>query len=44
MPTQYDQLIRLLLIGDSTVGKTSIIYRFTEDVFSTNFITTMVMK
>lgn len=38
---QYDLLFKLLLIGDSGVGKTCILYRFSEDQFNTSFISTI---
>ena len=34
-------VIRVLMIGDSAVGKTSLVIRFDEDSFSTKFITTI---
>ena len=37
----YDLLFKLLLIGDSTVGKTAIILRFADDTFSPTFIGTI---
>ena len=37
----YDFLFKLLLIGDSSVGKTAIILRFSDDSFSPNFISTI---
>ena len=37
----YDFLFKLLLIGDSGVGKTCIIFRFSDEVFSTSFIPTI---
>jgi len=37
----YDYLVKLLLIGDSGVGKTSILFRFSEDQFNTTFISTI---
>ena len=37
----YDHLFKLLLIGDSGVGKTCILFRFSDDAFSTTFITTI---
>ena len=37
----YDFLIKLLLIGDSGVGKSSILSRFADDSFSQTFITTI---
>jgi Ras-related protein Rab-10 len=38
---QYDMLFKLLLIGDSGVGKTCILYRFSDDAFNTTFISTI---
>ena len=37
----YDLLFKLLLIGDSGVGKTCIVFRFSDDVFNTSFISTI---
>ncbi|KJH45654.1 Ras family protein [Dictyocaulus viviparus] len=37
----YDLLFKLLLIGDSGVGKTCILYRFSDDAFNTTFISTI---
>ena len=37
----YDLLFKLLLIGDSGVGKTCILKRFAGDEFDPNFITTI---
>ncbi|XP_063899976.1 uncharacterized protein LOC135119496 [Zophobas morio] len=37
----YDYLFKLLLIGDSGVGKTSILFRFSDDSFSPTFISTI---
>jgi len=37
----YDQLIKLLLVGDSGVGKSCLLLRFTEDMFTPSFITTI---
>ncbi len=37
----YDEKCQLLIIGDSSVGKTSILTRFTEDKFTTNYINTI---
>jgi small GTP-binding protein len=38
---QYDHLLKLLLLGDSAVGKSSLLVRFCEDKFDTNFIITI---
>ncbi|KAL4326872.1 hypothetical protein AHAS_Ahas13G0043500 [Arachis hypogaea] len=37
----YDYLIKLLLIGDSGVGKSCILLRFSDGSFTTSFITTI---
>jgi len=37
----YDFLIKLLLIGDSGVGKSCLLLRFSDDSFTTSFITTI---
>lgn len=41
MAKTYDHLFKLLLIGDSGVGKTSILFRFSEDAFNISFISTI---
>ena len=38
---QYDFLIKLLLIGDSGVGKSCLLLRFSDDQFTPSFITTI---
>ena len=38
---KYDLLFKLLLIGDSGVGKTCILFRFSDDMFNTTFISTI---
>mmetsp|Transcript_19805 Transcript_19805/g.58827 ORF Transcript_19805/g.58827 Transcript_19805/m.58827 type:complete len:214 (-) Transcript_19805:1210-1851(-) len=37
----FDHLIKLLLIGDSGVGKSCLLLRFSEDSFTSSFITTI---
>jgi len=37
----YDYIIKLLLIGNSGVGKSSILLKFSEDDFTSSFITTI---
>ena len=38
---EYDFLIKLLLIGDSGVGKSCLLVRFSDDAFSASYITTI---
>ncbi|EPQ14281.1 Ras-related protein Rab-10 [Myotis brandtii] len=39
--TTYDLLCKLLPIGDSSVGKTCVLFRFSDDAFNTTFISTI---
>lgn len=39
----YDLLFKLLLIGDSGVGKTCVLFRYADDTFNTTFISTIGM-
>mgnify|MGYP003347954761 FL=1 len=41
MQVDYDYLFKILLIGDSGVGKSCLLNRFTEDIFSENYISTI---
>ena len=41
MAKNYDYLFRLLLVGDSGVGKTCILIRFVEDTFNSSYISTV---
>ena len=41
MTANYDEKVQLLIIGDMTVGKTSILTRFTENKFSQNYLATV---
>lgn len=41
MAKTYDYLFKLLLIGDSGVGKTCLLFRFSEDAFNTTFLSTI---
>jgi len=38
---EYDHLFKLLIIGDSGVGKSCLLLRFSDDVFTDSFISTI---
>lgn len=38
---EYDYLFKILIIGDSGVGKSSLLLRFTDDTYSDNYISTI---
>jgi Ras-related protein Rab-8A len=38
---KYDHLLKLLLIGDSGVGKSCLLLRYSDDSFTSSFITTI---
>ncbi|CAJ1456329.1 unnamed protein product [Effrenium voratum] len=39
--SDYDHLVKLLLLGDSAVGKSSLLMRFCESKFDANFVLTI---
>lgn len=41
MDREYDHLFKILIVGDSTVGKTSVLVRYVDDVFNSEFQTTI---
>ena len=41
MKRDYDYLFKLVLIGDSCVGKSCLLIRFADDCFTENYITTI---
>ncbi|PHJ20716.1 rab1 protein [Cystoisospora suis] len=40
-PRDYDHLFKLVLIGDSGVGKSCLLLRFSDDAFTESYITTI---
>lgn len=38
---EYDYLIKLVIIGNSSVGKSSVLLRFSDDQFSESYLTTI---
>jgi Ras-related protein Rab-1A len=40
-PNDYDYLIKCLIIGDSGIGKSSVMCRFADDVFTPEYISTI---
>ena len=38
---EYDYLFKLVIIGNSGVGKSALLLRFADDTFSENYITTI---
>ena len=41
MSAEYDYLFKVLLIGNSSIGKSSLLLRFSDDVFNENFMPTI---
>lgn len=41
MEPEYDYLFKIIIIGDSSVGKSSVLARFVEDRFSAQYISTI---
>lgn len=37
----YDYMFKMLLIGNSAVGKTSFLFRYAEDTFTSAFVSTV---
>ena len=40
----YDSTFKILVLGDSGVGKTCLIYRYTEGIFSEAYVSTIGMR
>lgn len=41
MSVEYDYLFKFLILGNSSVGKTSFLYHYTDGVFRSNFSSTV---
>ena len=39
--TRYDAMLKIVLVGESNVGKTALLTRFSDDTFSESFISTV---
>jgi GTPase SAR1 family protein len=37
----YDHIFKIVLIGDTSVGKSSLLVRFSDDQFSDTYVTTI---
>lgn len=37
----FDALLKVVMIGDTSVGKTCLILRYTQDIFRENFLSTI---
>ena len=40
-PYEFDALYKIVLIGESNTGKTSMLLRFADDVFNENYLCTI---
>ena len=38
---EYDYIFKIVLIGDTSVGKSSLLVRFSDDQFSDTYVTTI---
>ena len=41
MAETFDALLKVVIIGDTSVGKTCLILRYTQDIFRENFLSTI---
>ena len=40
-PNEFDFLVKVVLIGDASVGKSSLMLRYVDDTFEDNYICTI---
>jgi Ras-related protein Rab-1A len=41
MELNYDYLLKIIIIGDSGIGKSAILFRFADDIYNDNYISTI---
>ena len=41
MNREYDYLLKFVIVGNSAVGKSSLLLRFTDDEFNRSYLTTI---
>ena len=41
MEPNYDYLFKIIIIGDSGIGKSSVLFRFADDVYNDSYISTI---
>ena len=41
MAETFDALMKIVIIGDTSVGKTCLVLRYTQDLFRENFLSTI---
>ena len=41
MEPDYDYLFKIIIIGDSGIGKSAVLFRFADDIYNNNYISTI---